>query len=503
MGVYDLVGVGNSYYKIEKIISNFVVDKHPVKKESYSMRLAYLSFLCAALRFGRRNEKQIIDILRIYHLAFDIKENDYNDLMNIEFEDGIDHLHTLLLFLGFSEPLRRKKFIESSCSNLLLGEMLLFDLDNSNEFDNNIFVRLYADYLKVPITYEEEIKELLIRIVSNEDIKGWFKPKRMRPLKYFLNGMKEYQRQQQIDPTHVAVIATMSSGKSTLLNALIGKKVFPSGNKACTSKQLQFANYPKLSRDIGIVLEGYPDSRWNVSYDDIAHWNLDSRINRIEVDGQMNPYSLLKKMNVTFSDTPGTNNSRDRQHGAITQEILKQRNSNVILYVLNATNLASDDDRNLLRKVIKELGNQNIIFVLNKIDQLDLDADDNITDSLNIARDYVMEHGIKSPTIIPISSYAAGLFRYILDGRVLTNKETRDALTLLELFQIPEYDMNRYVDKALVKSLPQSAVFIRKHKNLQLNHEHIHSKAIHEAIKRTGIHMLERLLLNSIPHNGR
>ena len=36
----------------------------------------------------------------------------------------------------------------------------------------------------------------------------------------------------------MAVIATMSSGKSTLINALIGKEILPSANAACTALNL-------------------------------------------------------------------------------------------------------------------------------------------------------------------------------------------------------------------------------------------------------------------------
>lgn len=34
------------------------------------------------------------------------------------------------------------------------------------------------------------------------------------------------------------VISTMSSGKSTLINALVGKELLPSSNRACTAKSI-------------------------------------------------------------------------------------------------------------------------------------------------------------------------------------------------------------------------------------------------------------------------
>lgn len=490
------MNIGVLNYKVEKIMGYLDLNKHPAIRQSYNFRFAYISFLCAALRMGARSKDQINDILTTYKNQFVIKDSDFNELLNIEFNDGEELFYIIFRILGYSSnSLKSRKFKESYCSKLLLGEMLLFDLNDSNEFNHNIIIRLFADFFEIPSTFEDEIKSLLIKIVSNEDVKGLLKPQKMEPFKYFHDCTKAYWLQEKTNSTNVTVIATMSSGKSTLLNALLGRKVFPSENKACTSKYLKFMNKPKLPRELGIAVGKHLDSRWNIVYEDITRWNIDSNVNRIELVGKMNSFSMLKKFNISFIDTPGTNNSRDRQHGVVTQEILQQKNSDVILYVLNATNLASEDDSILLRKVVKELGDQRIIFLLNKTDQLDLDADDSITDSLNIAREYVTEHGIISPTIIPVSSYAAGLFRYILDSKSLTKREKRDALTLLKLFQIPEYDMNRYIDRNLIKSLPQSAISIRSHKNIQIDNETFSSKEIYEAIKKTGIHILERLLL--------
>ncbi|MGG1639107.1 dynamin family protein [Paenibacillus sp. NRS-1760] len=496
--------IGTSNYKLEMFLAKRDLGKHPVLNQFYSTKMAYLSFLFAGLRTGRRDEHQIRDIMSAYYLNFGIKEKDINQLNNIEYQDETELFNCLLQQLGFTD-LRKLKFKNSYCSRLLLGEILFFDLKDSNEFQHNGFIHLLADYFEIPMTYVEKVKSILVKIASNEDVNGLLKPKKMESFKYFNDCMKGYRKHQLVNGINITVIATMSSGKSTLLNALIGKKIFPSENKACTSKYLKFTNNAKLSREAGLATGKYLDSRWNITYNDIRRWNLDSEIDRIEIEGMMNPYSMLRKTKISLIDTPGTNNSRDKQHGVVTREILLQRNSDVILYILNSTNLASNDDSDLLKEVVRQLGNTKIIFLLNKTDQLDLDADDDIVDSLSIARDYVMEHGIVSPTIIPISSYAAGLYRYILDGRSLTNKEKSDALALLKLFKNPKYDMNKYIDKKLIKSLSQPAINVRTNKNIQIDSEYLSSKVIYETMKKTGIYVLESLLfqISNIPQNGR
>ena len=44
----------------------------------------------------------------------------------------------------------------------------------------------------------------------------------------------------------VLVVSTMSSGKSTLINALIGQDLFPSRNDACTAKIIKYIKNNRL-----------------------------------------------------------------------------------------------------------------------------------------------------------------------------------------------------------------------------------------------------------------
>lgn len=491
--------LGYLNYRVEKISGFLDLENHPVRRQVYEFRLAYIAFLSAALQAGSRNAEQVNNILSTYKWHFGITDSDNNQLKCVGFKEKEELLSSVLQLLDYSENSSKgRKFKESSCSKLLLGEMLFFELNDDYKFNLNPFIHMYASFLEVPQAKESEIKSLLIKMILGEDVKGLLKPKRMEVFKYLQNAANASRVQELTDSAHVTVIATMSSGKSTLLNALIGKKIFPSENRACTSTYLKFTNRPKIVRETGLATGNHSDSRWDLTYEDIASWNSSSGIERIEVEGKMNSVSMLKKHSVSFVDTPGTNNSRNRNHEAVTQGVLVQKNSDVILYVLNATNLAPDDDKTLLQQVIKHLGDQQIIFLLNKTDQLDLEADDNITESLSIARSHVMELGILSPIIIPISSYAAGLFRNILDNSLLTKRETRDALSLLELFRIPEYDMNRYVDRGLMKSLPQSSIRVGSYRTIQVGQKFVNSREIVAAIKKTGIHILERLLLQEI-----
>ena len=61
---------------------------------------------------------------------------------------------------------------------------------------------------------------------------------------YLADGWKQNRAFLKSDPIKVIVTANMSAGKSTLLNALVGKKVNKTQNEACTAKIHYIKNKP-------------------------------------------------------------------------------------------------------------------------------------------------------------------------------------------------------------------------------------------------------------------
>ena len=65
-------------------------------------------------------------------------------------------------------------------------------------------------------------------------------------------------------------------------------------------------------------------------------------------------------------------------HERVTTEFLKDGDYTHIVYVLNTANLGINDDQNLLREVLKYNQDKPIIFILNKMDMLDVEAGESI-----------------------------------------------------------------------------------------------------------------------------
>jgi len=171
----------------------------------------------------------------------------------------------------------------------------------------------------------------------------------------------------------VNVVATMSAGKSTLINALLRQKLMPAKQEACT------ATITKIKDSVsdvfratvfdknGELLESHPELTLEV----MNKLNGNPAVSMIKVEGNI-PFVTPEEVALVLVDTPGPNNSRDPEHKAATYRMLSESSKTVVLYVLNATQLGVEDDSNLLDHVAKSMsvgGKQSkdrFMFIVNK-----------------------------------------------------------------------------------------------------------------------------------------
>lgn len=228
----------------------------------------------------------------------------------------------------------------------------------------------------------------------------------------------------------IAVIATMSSGKSTLINSLLGKELMPSKQAASTATIASIKNAPNRNEFIGRCydLEGNEiEPLQPLDSNRMDEFNNNEEISHIEIEGNI-PYISSKSMNLILVDTPGPNNSRNSAHKEHTYRVIKNESKPLVLYVLNSTQLSTDDDNNLLSIVAEQMksgGKQSkdrFIFAINKIDLFDPERE-TIEDTLKEVRDYLQDKGIMNPNIFPISAETAKVIRMKQNGDALTRKQ--------------------------------------------------------------------------------
>ncbi|MCX5618116.1 dynamin family protein [Bombella sp. TMW 2.2543] len=284
---------------------------------------------------------------------------------------------------------------------------------------------------------------------------GWLNAQYEKP--FFKKLLKEHpDKQAKInealgDRFDIYVIATMSSGKSTLINAFLHKELMPAANEATTAVITEIKNEATPSY-AGIAYEGVPgakDSReidrsGNVTLDMMQEWNRDERVQTITIEGPL-PFVLGEQdLNVVLTDTPGPNNSRDDRHRVITMnKISDNKRKPLILYVLNAQQLGINDDKNLLETIGREIkedpqARDRFLFVLNKADTFDPERE-NIDAVLGRCRSYLDDVGIKNPFIYPVSARLALLSRKSASN--FTRADKGD-LPRLEMAFLPEPSEN-------------------------------------------------------------
>ena len=211
----------------------------------------------------------------------------------------------------------------------------------------------------------------------------------------------------------INVVATMSSGKSTLINALLGKKIMPVANTATTATIVRIIDTDQDSFNAvaydanGNVL--YKEN--NIEYAQMKVWNADKTISAIDIYGRI-PCVDSVGMKLILVDTPGPNNSRDKDHERMTYQMLNDSDKSLVLFVMNGTNLSVNDEAAFMDYVcncMKEGGKQSrerYIFAINKMDAFNPE-DDDIPGALRQAKEVLEERGIMFPNIYPISAQVA------------------------------------------------------------------------------------------------
>ena len=133
----------------------------------------------------------------------------------------------------------------------------------------------------------------------------------------------------------VLVVSTMSSGKSTCINAIIGEDILLSKNQACTSKPTYIINDDN-SKEFKAYVR-YKDNTKKVFYIDniynMEYFEQDNSIVDVIIKGNINGIRNINKV-VTFIDTPGVNFSGDDTHKNQTYNLIENLDEGLILYLI-------------------------------------------------------------------------------------------------------------------------------------------------------------------------
>lgn len=275
----------------------------------------------------------------------------------------------------------------------------------------------------------EQVKGVIAKRILNEVYKDWGKITLDKIPSRLILHRKADEGFHKKPLKKILVVATMSAGKSTLINALVGYRVNEVRSTACTSKLHYLYNKPVADG----VMAKYTDGRY-VYYCDVETFKQHG----VE-EAALHFKSALSNNRICFIDTPGTNYSADKSHGEITRKAIASNNYDAIIFIVNSLQFNTDDEASLRQYVIKH-SRKPIIFVLNQLDRFDPD-DDSIQDTINRLAKIVNVNGARHE-IVPLSAYYALLLK--IGEKNLTKQEKIQMDRLKCLFQYSYYNLSSY-----------------------------------------------------------
>lgn len=262
---------------------------------------------------------------------------------------------------------------------------------------------------------ETEDKEVLIEQVFEKIKKGPFDELRDEEV---INSF-EHARSSEFE---VCVVATMSAGKSTLINSMLRTKLMPSKMEACTAiiTRIKDNDSPGWQAEVYNKENRLIETQEDLTNLTMNRLNEDSQVSLIKVTGNI-PFVSAEDVSLVLIDTPGPNNSRNPEHRKVQSEFLGKSSKSLVLYIMEGT-FGSDDDNLLLEKVADSMsvgGKQSkdrFIFVVNKMD--DRKKEDGDTEqTLGRIRSYLKMHGIVNPNLFPAAALPALNIRMIENGQ--------------------------------------------------------------------------------------
>ena len=237
----------------------------------------------------------------------------------------------------------------------------------------------------------------------------------------------------------VMITANMSAGKSTLLNAIIGKKVNKTKNEACTAKIHYIVN--KAFED-GFIYEWDHDLELNADENILMDDNEENTSDRITVGSYFRTPLHKAAAPLWLIDTPGVNSSRDAEHKEIAGAALQNIQADVLVYLSNATQLGTEDEFRHL-SFIHENYKGKIIFVINKLDEF-RSGEDSVPEALEAVKTMLKDVGFQEPLVLPISARWGYLAKMKLYENNLTEDEEDEFGFLRRKMRRAEYQFDTY-----------------------------------------------------------
>lgn len=487
-----------------KVNENFLIQRcsfknQPLQKERKLHRQIYKSLLYQWLMKITDDQDLITYFMKKLDVDLQFVSDDIPK-KPVDFSKGIKQISNIFWHGGFSFGKHNYQYLcilECIClAGIIKGynqekmDKMLSDFCKQCVIDEDCqrSLKQYMDSLFVKAVQKDgsEVSELF----QNQDDTTL-----QQTFHYIDQHYRELYEYRQRPRYHIAVCATMSSGKSTFINALLGGYYIPSGNEACTAKITSISDNDKFPELVGCYAKGENLCEYRDAIDNkvLDQWNSDEAITHVFLEGDLQQIGSDHVV-LVIHDTPGTNSSQNPIHHKRTMEFLQEQPLQAIIYLLNAEHISTTDNQRLLKEIKQKVIDQRktkIVFLINKIDSFDEEEGDDIQKSVDSVCQELAKVGFKNPIVIPVIAYGASLFKRALSGQAdkFTRKERLDFMSLYSLCMEENLDVTTYQRNVSVD------VRVPRMEGKVLIKDKSYDKSdLIEALRRTGIYTIASLI---------
>lgn len=378
-------------------------EDHPLKEEKKEFKKLYLNLLnhCGCLYLNKNIVKYKLNIFK----------------EKLNFDDEIEELNSddKILKRLFKKVLKQY-FKLARLKFYTYRYIFFFDclvlFGEGNKRNTQIFM--------------EELKKIIVPLYHyeiDEVFKNLYLEKFNLDRKFFiseemLNKFYVIKNFTESKETNIIFTATMSTGKSTLINAIIGKNLAPSMSIACTSNIANFKSSP-----IKVNFINYFDKDGlKLFLDSTEIKKLIGKSNYCHINTYFNSEISKKKVNII--DTPGVNYSEDKSHSDITKNELKNKEIDILVYVTSILTWGTDDEYEYLKFIKENVRYKKMIVVINKVDEIKIE-DSTVDENISNAKKYLLKLDLKNLTICPLSAYVGSILKRSIHKENLSRREER------------------------------------------------------------------------------
>lgn len=489
---------GTGVMATEFVLMRYPIEKHPILIESDKVKSDYILAMNGLIHSDSVDTEK-----------WNAKVEEYKQIFEVD--SVLDNADEAIN--SFSHIVKRKvsrfKAVKTDYSYLLLLETMYFrnlltedDIsyrEIEETFDRLKIKKKYRDFIYKYIKsmyIEGNIQEAeqVLKSMANANIR--------KVLEYVHQNIMWNERYVALEQYNVAVCATMSAGKSTFINAMLGSDYIPSKNEACTAKITTIRDNDNLNKIIGCYTRTDETKVYSnlINADVLSQWNDDIMVQETVLEGNLEEIDCENGI-LVMHDTPGTNNSGDDSHHDKTIEFLKQNKLNMLIYLINAEYISTKDTEILLKEIqeIERERDTKIVFGLNKVDCFDEEGNESLAQAIENLCIQLKSYGFENPIVFPFSANAARLFKLVLKGKELTRREQRDFANLLDTFSV--FNASDYVIGATCKVTNKSYIKLQEDKKVIIRDKEYSYNGIVDALNNTGILIIEKWISESMKNS--